>query len=317
MPECDYCGKNTSLPYTCGYCGGTFCGKHRLPENHECEGLDEISEKSEASDEIYRGVSDELKSTGEESKEEESELSFDIDEDFEPVERRERRVERKSPNIASGLFGMLKNIFFHRVTTIILLIIFVAFIGQQIAGIVYGEKYLYYIAASRSTVLDYPWTIVTSIFAHGGSFHLIINSLILFFIGSTLEKGIGKERFIEIFFIAGVAATAGQILVMTGAEANIPVLGASGAIMGLLGALTILAPRMPILLFFFIPMELWMLTVGYGALETIFAVTGLFEGTGHVAHVTGLAVGLIFGYWYKKQMESKRSGSPSIRVSRY
>ncbi len=39
MAECSYCGASESLPFTCKFCGGKFCSEHRLPENHECQGL--------------------------------------------------------------------------------------------------------------------------------------------------------------------------------------------------------------------------------------------------------------------------------------
>jgi len=38
MGKCDFCGKEVTLPFTCRYCGGSFCGEHRLPENHHCTG---------------------------------------------------------------------------------------------------------------------------------------------------------------------------------------------------------------------------------------------------------------------------------------
>ena len=41
MARCDVCGKEVTLPYVCRYCGGTFCSEHRLPENHNCDGLDD------------------------------------------------------------------------------------------------------------------------------------------------------------------------------------------------------------------------------------------------------------------------------------
>ncbi len=39
MARCSYCGASESMPFTCKFCGGKFCGEHRLPENHECQGL--------------------------------------------------------------------------------------------------------------------------------------------------------------------------------------------------------------------------------------------------------------------------------------
>ncbi len=40
MAKCDVCGRSESMPYQCGHCGGTYCGEHRLPEAHDCPGLD-------------------------------------------------------------------------------------------------------------------------------------------------------------------------------------------------------------------------------------------------------------------------------------
>ncbi len=44
MSECDACGKQENMPYQCGHCGGTYCAEHRLPEAHDCPGLDNWSD---------------------------------------------------------------------------------------------------------------------------------------------------------------------------------------------------------------------------------------------------------------------------------
>jgi len=46
MATCDVCGKNENMPYHCRHCGGTFCGEHRLPEAHDCPGLDDWNDPS-------------------------------------------------------------------------------------------------------------------------------------------------------------------------------------------------------------------------------------------------------------------------------
>ncbi len=45
MAKCTFCGKTETLPFTCKFCGGKFCGEHRLPENHECDGLRRFKEQ--------------------------------------------------------------------------------------------------------------------------------------------------------------------------------------------------------------------------------------------------------------------------------
>ncbi len=322
MAKCDYCGEEVSLPYTCGYCGGSFCPRHRLPENHECEGLEKIDEESEEEGRIYRGVSDDLEIDEEEV--EEPDITFDMDRDFD-VERKfdeDRERDRGGTSeMLGGLLSMMKSMIFSRVTTILILIMFLAFIGQHIASLIFGSEYILFVAASPETILKMPWTVFTSIFVHATqpeySFHLFINALILLFIGLPLENSIGKRKFIELFLVSGAVASVGQVLVIMGTGSPGIVYGASGAIMGVLGALTALAPRLPVLLFFFIPMKLWMVTVGYGVYEIILALTGFQPGIAHIAHLVGLGVGLIYGYRFRKEMEEQRGGSYTIHVSRY
>ena len=87
------------------------------------------------------------------------------------------------------------------------------------------------------------WTIVTSMFMHGGFFHIFANMFSLFFIGSFLEKLIGKKRFFWIYMIAGVIG--GLFFIgssMIFGDLDTSAVGASGAIFGLLGVLAVLVP---------------------------------------------------------------------------
>jgi len=65
--------------------------------------------------------------------------------------------------------------------------------------------------------------------------------------------------------------------------------------------LTILAPNLPVLLFFFIPMKLWIVTLGYGVISAVLAFTGTGGSIGHMAHFAGIIVGLIYGYKLKRE----------------
>lgn len=306
MPICDHCGKEIALPYKCAYCGGSFCSKHRLPENHNCEGLERISEESRKKGRVYRGIDESLRKGPHRE---------------EPVGEEQRRwgPDISPSGLFGGLFSIFKRFFLKRATIIIILIMLSVYVVQAVVQVAFGGSYyhprdpypsadfgtfLYYLAPSRSTFITRPWTIVTGIFAHGGFFHLFVNGLVLFFIGSVLERRIGRNRFVYLFLTAGILSSIAQVFVIPN-ETWVG-LGASGAIFGVLGALTALAPRMPIFLFFILPMPLWMLTLVYGSFEAVMALTGAGGNVGHMAHFTGLIIGLVYGYKLRIEMERRQ-----------
>ncbi|MEK6792585.1 MAG: rhomboid family intramembrane serine protease [Nanoarchaeota archaeon] len=118
-----------------------------------------------------------------------------------------------------------------------------------------------FVAIKPSLILSgmYLWTIVTSIFMHAGFFHLFVNMFSLFFLGSLVEKIIGRRRFIWFYLIAGVVGSLFFVL-FTYLGGFVPrgdfifggvddfAVGASGAIFGLLGILATLLPRKKIYL---------------------------------------------------------------------
>ncbi|MBS3815613.1 MAG: rhomboid family intramembrane serine protease [Hadesarchaea archaeon] len=312
MATCDLCGEKIALPYKCKHCGGTFCPKHRLPENHSCEGLDELSEKVRKEGRIQ---AEEGEKPVERVPTDRVNVFFNVGENLN--EESERRQEKEMNNPFTGSFGLIGSLFSKNACTTIIIIMFLVGIIQLVASGILGSGYyemgnpdtfLYYLAPSRQTIITRPWTLVTSIFAHGSFSHLFINAIVLFFLGPVLEARIRRKKFISLFLGAGIIAGIAQLLTMS---SPIVILGASGAIFGVLGALTILSPRLPILLFFFIPMQLWMLTIGYGALEAILAFTASQSPIAHMAHFAGLLVGLIYGYKLKRE-EKSRGSKPGI-----
>ena len=287
MVKCDVCGEETALPFKCRYCGGTFCSTHRLPENHSCKKLAEI--KPPEREQIFREVAPEREEVPP------------------PMEIRYKimmpRVSRKRPRF-------FKDFLLRQASIAILLVIFAIFIVQLIAQAALGTAYyrpgdydtfLYYLTPSPATVLARPWTLLTSIFAHGGFVHLLVNVIVLFSLGPVLEMRIGRKRFVYLFLGAGILAGAAQLIII---PSNIVVLGASGAILGVLGTLTVLIPRLPVLLFFFIPMQLWVVTLVFGGLSAFLVLTAWGGSIAHMAHFIGLVVGLVYGY--KLQRKEKR-----------
>jgi len=154
-------------------------------------------------------------------------------------------------------------------------------------------------------VLVRPWTIVTHVFAHGSVSHLLYNMFALGIFGSILERIIGSKRFLILFAAAGLASALACIPLYNAS------LGASGAIFGILGMLTVLRPKMTVWVSGF-PMPMAIAAVFWAIGDFV----GLFvpSGTANAAHLAGLLVGLGFGfYFYKKFKESKKK-EDNIRI---
>ncbi len=144
-----------------------------------------------------------------------------------------------------------------------------------------------------------PWRIITSMFLHGGWLHLFFNGFALYMFGPYLEQIIGSRRFLAVYFLSGIAgALAYAATYYLGIlPASIPALGASGAIFGILGAVAVLRPNLPIYMWFVpMPMKFAALVwVGLSLIET-FNVTGVAGA----AHLGGLVVGAVMAYaWLK------------------
>ena len=145
-------------------------------------------------------------------------------------------------------------------------------------------------------------TIFTSMFMHGGIGHLLFNMLFLWIFGDNVESGLGHRRFTIFFLLCGIGAGLAQIILNI--HSTIPMIGASGAIAGILGAYMFRYPRAKIhvfvfLLFFittirvpaFIVLGIWFLnqlTNGMGALGI--NTTG---GIAWFAHIGGFLTGIL------------------------
>jgi len=119
------------------------------------------------------------------------------------------------------------------------------FIGILLVA-VYGEEFfLRNLALTPSLILSGGaiWTLITSMFMHGSFFHIFANMFSLFFIGTFLERIIGKKRFFWVYMISGIVGGVFFVLAsLIFGGLDVPAVGASGAIFGLLGVLAVLVP---------------------------------------------------------------------------
>jgi len=150
------------------------------------------------------------------------------------------------------------------------------------------------------------WTFVTSMFMHAGFGHLFVNMISLMFIGGFVEKLVGKKRFIWLYFIGGLFAGLFfvGIAAVTGVDLNVYAVGASGAIFALGGLLAVLRPRLPVLVFFIIPMPMWIAMVFLMVVLWVLSL-GLGLPIGNVAHLGGLIVGVGYGFYLKRKYPRK------------
>jgi len=142
------------------------------------------------------------------------------------------------------------------------------------------------------------YTILTSIFAHGGLQHLFYNMIALFFFGSFLEGLVGEKNFFGLFLLGGILANVFTIPFYSAS------LGASGAIYGVLGALAVLKPKQIIYINLFIPLPL----IVAAGLFLLFDVIGVFvpSNVGNLAHISGLGIGVLAGFYWRKYFVNKK-----------
>jgi membrane associated rhomboid family serine protease len=164
-----------------------------------------------------------------------------------------------------------------------------------------------------------PWpiylTLLTSMFLHGGLGHLGGNLLYLWIFGDNVEHRFGHLPFLAFYVISGLAAAAAQIL--TAPDAVVPMLGASGAISGVLGAYLVLFPRNmvhTIVLFYVtsipaaIVIVVWAVTQAVSGYGTLIAGTST-GGVAYMAHLGGFAAGVAMALYCRRKWKCE---APSV-----
>lgn len=151
-------------------------------------------------------------------------------------------------------------------------------------------------------------TVFTSMFIHGGWLHIIFNLLYLWIFGNNVEDRMGRARFVAFYLLCGVAAAAAQVVVRP--DSLVPMIGASGAVSGVLGAYILLFPRARVLtvitLVIFFPIVMvpaWVLLLAWFALNLLQAAAtiGAETGVAYFAHVGGFAAGLVLVWLFARR----------------
>ncbi|HLB94651.1 MAG TPA: rhomboid family intramembrane serine protease [Nitrospiria bacterium] len=222
------------------------------------------------------------------------------------------------------------------VTVTIIIAATLIFFYQISLGQEGGQLFVYQYGAIPAAVFGYEslpreamaiptsFTLITSMFLHGGFMHLIGNMLYLWIFGNNIEDVMGHVRFIVFYLVCGVAAAMSHAL--TAPDSVVPMIGASGAISGVLGAYLLLYPRAHVLVL--IPLGLFTRLVYIPAgfvlgfwfvLQLISVTASAGSGGGGVAwfaHIGGFVAGMLLIGLFKHR--SVRFFNPSPRrPSRY
>lgn len=197
---------------------------------------------------------------------------------------------------------------------IINLIFFV--LGLFFMNIFGAEKILSWVALQPKAFFSgNVWTLLTSMFMHGGFTHLFVNMISLFFIGNFIERLIGKKRFFWLYILSGIFA--GLMFVILAyffgntdlgmkifGSPDVFAVGASGAIFALGGLLVVLTPNLRVYVFFVIPMRIWVAMVFFLIIMWIASV-GAGLPFGNTAHLGGLIAGIAYGLFLKNKYPQK------------
>jgi membrane associated rhomboid family serine protease len=162
------------------------------------------------------------------------------------------------------------------------------------------------------------WQLFTYMFLHGNLLHILVNMLFLWVFGSELERLWGWRRFLSYYLTCGVGA--GLFHLLFRLHSILPVVGASGAVYGLLMAYGLLFPDrvVTMFLFFILPIQIRAkyLVLLFGGLSLLGGIGSLFGSEGGVAHLAHLG-GMVVGYLYLRHGRLFASLNPVAKVRRW
>lgn len=171
-----------------------------------------------------------------------------------------------------------------------------------------GEEY--YLGFVPSKAFRMPWMFITAIFLHDDTSidHIFYNTFALFLFGIYLERMISEKQYIMLFLVSGMIGNFAYFFINR--DPNIPAIGASGAIYGIIGTLALLRPTLTIYLFY-VPIPLLLAAFIFMIKEFI----GIFipSPIASQAHLAGLLFGMAYGYYLKKTGKYRHARFKRVR----
>jgi membrane associated rhomboid family serine protease len=146
-------------------------------------------------------------------------------------------------------------------------------------------------------ILSQPWGIITYMFVHAGFWHLFFNMLGLFFFGPRLETQLGGKSFLWLYLLSGLGGAAFSFIFAPQAA----VVGASGAVFGVLLGFAYFWPKAPIYIWGVLPVQARWLVIVLAAVSLFAGISGGGAGIAHFAHLGGFAAGYAYLRWQRRK----------------
>lgn len=175
-----------------------------------------------------------------------------------------------------------------------------------VAGLTRSDAILLFFGLRPATVIErgWVWQPLTYMFLHAGLFHLLFNMFVLWMFGMEIEHLWGRNEFLKYYFVCGLGAAALSFVFSWDSY----VVGASGAVLGVLLAFGLLFPDRYIYLWFLIPIRAKYLVAGIAGLQILYLIAGTTGGIAYAAHLGGMAAGWLYLTW-------GRGGAPLERLA--
>ena len=190
----------------------------------------------------------------------------------------------------------------------------------NLPGAGYGSlrDYITYFGAFFPTSPLEAWRYFTYMFVHVDFWHFLFNMLMLWMFGDEVAEWMGTKHFTGMYLFCGVFAAFFSVVMCILGLTNNPIIGASGALMGIFVAYYRFFPERRLLLFFFFPMKIkyamWVMV----AIDVFMAPSG--DGIAHLAHLGGVVAGFLYMYMYeggfRRLFAGMKSRGPKVKVTR-
>jgi len=191
------------------------------------------------------------------------------------------------------------------VTRILAANVAVFFLFQMLPGLAAYDRVL---ALVPALALQRPWTVFTYMWLHAGIGHLFFNMLALYFFGPRLEQRMGSTHFLALYLVSGLGGAALSFVnpLQPGVVPVIPIVGASGAIYGVMLAYAMFWPSDRVMIWGVIPLEIRLLVLLSAGYAMWAGFTGASSGTAHFAHLGGYVGAWLYLAWADRKSPSRQ-----------
>jgi len=145
---------------------------------------------------------------------------------------------------------------------------------------------------SSNNIWPMIWQPLTYMFIHGDFFHVLMNMFVLWMFGSELESIWGRREFLKFYFITGIGS--GLIWLLFNLNSNAVLIGASGAIYGILLAYGLMFPNRKVLIYFFFPVKVKYFVIFLGLMAFVSSLSYSGSNISHLTHLSGMMIGFIY-----------------------